>query len=124
MLQLLKHYEELFICVPNARANLLPMERVMFFSCKIVCAGNDWSRVVSNVRELLVIIETMGVQRFFNLPYMLELVLERLFDALQLANEAAQRPNRVDPIETFVAHNRGEINGTWIYFFFFFFFFI
>lgn len=58
--------------MPDARSNILPVERFFLYSCKVACAGSDLVAAVSHCREMLTIVSSFGMQRFFNLPFVLE----------------------------------------------------
>lgn len=66
--------------------------------------------VLQHTREMLSIVEVTGSQRFFCVPFMLEIVLERLFEAIDLANRSENQSSRTS-VEVFVVHQRGELNG-------------
>lgn len=99
-----------YVCVPDGRSNILPMERFVLHTAKAVCT-DDYSAAVTHTRELVSLVGTLGLQRSFNVPFLLELVAQQLFAALKLANDAINRP-RTDPTEAFVVHERVEISGT------------
>lgn len=104
---LLPHFNRLFMCVPDARVNLLHFERFSQSVVKVALAS-DYAVVVSEVRDLLSLSLYLGSERCLDGPFLIEVSLERLFEAIALANDVATRSPTNDA-ELYVLHHRTEM---------------
>lgn len=108
---LLPHYEGLYD-VPEMQLNILPNERHFLNWTKIILiADDDFYSLVRQTREMQNSIDLLGLQKSFLIPYVLELVLERILAAVTCANDAAMRV--VNTLgQVYVLQHRGELYGT------------
>lgn len=104
---LLPHFERLHMCVPDARVNLLSFERFSQSMVKVALA-TDYAVVVAEVRDALSHGHFLGYECSLDGPFLIEVSLERLFDAIALANEVATRAPNNDA-ELYVLHHRTEM---------------
>ena len=102
--------ESLYMTIPDGKVNLMAAERLFFICTKAIAANDDYPAVVAHVREMLSMLPVTAIERFTEMPFLFEMIVESLLSALQLAKDTAHRP-RSDLNEAFVIHQRAEIAG-------------